>query len=374
MRLLCTWILIIANGGLVGAEQQVDVPDPFGLGERLAILDYLHEHKITAPSNPTIEQLRTIFLRSKSNGNSLGNDTPVDATAERDRCMRLRESLKKDYSVIPPDGASEVELSRIIAEHRKERDLANFKAMKEAAATETNLKIGGNWVGLLYNKFENITTAYSHIRDARMSEKGEDSPIIPSSVMLFKGLDLSQKAYSTKIAFRSMNDKWRFLENHEVIMLVDGIRLVYKGVHHGDIQKDATIKEEVDIELPSEDEFYILSHAKVIEAQIGGEKFVFDAQTHEELLELSGVMERLRRYDAERLTRALFTDPDSAPKLDCALLDRLYEMAHFSLTPDGSNDKVPDADQEKISSEPSTTTSKPDTPNGQEKQIKEESK
>nr|MBA3845872.1 hypothetical protein [Planctomycetota bacterium] len=50
--------------GLPNGREPVDVPDPIGLGERLAVIDWLREAKVTFPEEATIEELRLVYLRA----------------------------------------------------------------------------------------------------------------------------------------------------------------------------------------------------------------------------------------------------------------------------------------------------------------------
>ncbi len=50
--------------GVPNGREPVEVPDPIGLGERLALIDWLREAKISFPEEATIELLRLAYLRS----------------------------------------------------------------------------------------------------------------------------------------------------------------------------------------------------------------------------------------------------------------------------------------------------------------------
>lgn len=97
------------------AEQPVDVPDPFGLGERLAILDYLHGHERKVPENPTLEQLRDLYRISTNTPGPVSDE----AAFERDRCLRLRTAIQNDFGVIAHEDATESELISLVAKLRK---------------------------------------------------------------------------------------------------------------------------------------------------------------------------------------------------------------------------------------------------------------
>lgn len=45
-------------------SQPVDVPDPIGLGERLALIDWLHEHKIEFPADTELPALRILYIHA----------------------------------------------------------------------------------------------------------------------------------------------------------------------------------------------------------------------------------------------------------------------------------------------------------------------
>ncbi len=61
MRLVAfaLWIMVAALGW---AADVAPVPDPYGLGERLALIDWLREHAIAIPENASDSTLRDLYL------------------------------------------------------------------------------------------------------------------------------------------------------------------------------------------------------------------------------------------------------------------------------------------------------------------------
>jgi hypothetical protein len=79
-------------------EQPVAVPDPIGLGERLALIDWLREHKLTVPEDAKIAELRRAYLVATT---PEAFAEPVKFDAEREA---LSLALWKRHSVsIKPD-------------------------------------------------------------------------------------------------------------------------------------------------------------------------------------------------------------------------------------------------------------------------------
>ncbi|HYE04597.1 MAG TPA: hypothetical protein VEL07_03670 [Planctomycetota bacterium] len=99
MNVMRVGILLLAACVLAGAEhlpglpngrEPVDVPDPIGLGERLAVIDWLREAKVAFPEDATIEQLRVAYLRAAKPELF---QAEVDAAAEAALTLEARQQV-----------------------------------------------------------------------------------------------------------------------------------------------------------------------------------------------------------------------------------------------------------------------------------------
>lgn len=120
------------TAGLCAAEPlpRPDIPDPFGLGERLALIDHLKErHRLTPPPEATYEQLVALYWKA------VGPPAPeVDETAlARDRVQRLRAELKDRHGITAAPDENEEALVRRLAEARS----ASVQRTQQAAARIT---------------------------------------------------------------------------------------------------------------------------------------------------------------------------------------------------------------------------------------------
>jgi hypothetical protein len=125
-------LLLVCLAGLLPAVEPPPVPDPIGLGERLALIDHLHEaYGIRVAPGATLEDLRARYAAAWS-----ARQAPVDDGAA-ERCRRLRERIATRHGVeaeTPADEAGlRAQLARLDAE-RAERDRAAIAALVAADA------------------------------------------------------------------------------------------------------------------------------------------------------------------------------------------------------------------------------------------------
>jgi S1-C subfamily serine protease len=118
-----------------------DIPDPFGLGERLALIDHLRETMgVTPPSDASYEALVALYWQHRSK--------PAEPTAEealaRDRLVRLRAEIVRDFAIEPPADAGEDALTAILAEAREKRIQAATEHAAEAAGNDITRSDIGN--------------------------------------------------------------------------------------------------------------------------------------------------------------------------------------------------------------------------------------
>lgn len=368
LRYALLFMIVMAGGQ--SAEAPVPVPDPFGLGERLALIDFLQEKRVSIPRDPTIEQLRDLYAKETGKNTALnGSDA-----SERDRRNRMRAALQKDFGVAAPETATEAELASLLAEHRQAREQSNLKANQRAAQQEATTKssTSKNAPIFSYNKFSEFTHVRTPLRIALNLRPGPnglergDSPVVISSSMLFKRMDLSRPAGLVSLSFSCSSRRWRLLEHHDVILIADGVRLdLGKGKHSGDVRDDGSVSEDVSVHI-TEQQLGIIAKAKVIEGQVGILNIAFDDDERADAKELTGVIERIRRYDAEEVVKILFaSELDKSVRIDCATLDRIYadaeRRAHANVEKEGVAPAPKEAQETPNENKPSVPQAQKDT-------------
>jgi hypothetical protein len=129
MRAVLAWLIV----GLVIAAEPPPVPDPYGLGERLALLDVLREtYAITPPAGTEVAELQRLYVAAWQRANGVTPDDPV-ATAERERRLRVlihdRHGVEADLTL--GEAALQELLHRLDDEHQR-RDAEAIAAMVAA--------------------------------------------------------------------------------------------------------------------------------------------------------------------------------------------------------------------------------------------------
>jgi hypothetical protein len=95
------------------------VPDPFGLGERLALVDYLRDTcKLSPPPDATMEQLVVMYWKHHRKEREAIQEDATDAAMAADRVRRLRNELKERYQIDAPADADEATLGKLVNEAR----------------------------------------------------------------------------------------------------------------------------------------------------------------------------------------------------------------------------------------------------------------
>lgn len=95
-----------------------DLPDPFGLGERLVLLEHLREQwRLTPPPDATYEQLVALYWKAK--GRPVDTLAGIDdAALARDRLRRLRSELQQRHGITAPEDEGEEALRQRLAAAR----------------------------------------------------------------------------------------------------------------------------------------------------------------------------------------------------------------------------------------------------------------
>jgi S1-C subfamily serine protease len=140
-------LLLLLAGAGIAEEGQTDVPDPYGLGERLALISYLKDHQVEVPNDAPLAQLRDLYRGKASAGHVLSDgssDADREAADARDRVVRLRELLVRTYHLELKADATEQELIEL--KHREEARVQEELAKKldeESAKTAAGDSGGG---------------------------------------------------------------------------------------------------------------------------------------------------------------------------------------------------------------------------------------
>ena len=109
--------------GLSAADSTpVSVPDPYGLGERLAIIDYLHQQHVDVPADADLDSLRDLYRTTAA----ALDPAVAEQARQRQRIADLRKHLIEQYGVTLSPDATEDQL------------LALTKAQEEKVYQETN--------------------------------------------------------------------------------------------------------------------------------------------------------------------------------------------------------------------------------------------
>jgi len=103
------------SGGIPPADRPTNVPDPYGLGERLALIDDLHNRGVAVPDNADLRQLRTLYRDRLDTSRKT-----VD-----DRHDELVRRLWVDFHQTAPDHASDDDLAALLAAADKRQQAAD---------------------------------------------------------------------------------------------------------------------------------------------------------------------------------------------------------------------------------------------------------
>ncbi len=137
MRITSLIVSLLVSVALWAEDaQKPPVPDPFGLGERLALIDHLREVMgVQPPADATYEQLVALYWKHAKPKQEEG--LIEDDALTKDRIRRLRAELK-EYDIDAPADASETTLGKLLAEAREAKKNAEVKAVLDKAAERDN--------------------------------------------------------------------------------------------------------------------------------------------------------------------------------------------------------------------------------------------
>lgn len=115
------------------------IEDPFGLGERLALVDYLRDTcKLSPPPDATMEQLVAMYWKHHRKEREAIQDNATDAALAADRVRRLRSELKERFQIDAPADADEATLGTLLSQAREKATGAAVKEVLDKAAAREN--------------------------------------------------------------------------------------------------------------------------------------------------------------------------------------------------------------------------------------------
>lgn len=131
IALFCSSMVLAAGEAL----PKPDVPDPFGLGERLALIDWLTSNTASKPAaGASMDDLVVLYWKARGGApQKVGEDQQT-----ADRMRRLRGELKERYQIEPEPDVDEVELGRLLSQARKQATSAALRAVQEKADRREN--------------------------------------------------------------------------------------------------------------------------------------------------------------------------------------------------------------------------------------------
>lgn len=113
----------------VDLSQPVDVPDDIGLGERLALVAWLGDHKIPVPDPNDLPALRLAYLkRAHPEVIAAGQPTPE----EEKRRGELAAELYRKHGINPPAGANSAVIAALIKQRNEEADAISAQEQAKA--------------------------------------------------------------------------------------------------------------------------------------------------------------------------------------------------------------------------------------------------
>ncbi len=121
----------------------VDLPDPYSLGERLVLIDWLRERRIDIPDGATVALLRTLYFGAQP-GASDRNEQLVMEADRRERARQVRRQLKSRFQLEPDESLSLeqlVDLREVNERAEQDRILADAKARNARPGDERGLRV-----------------------------------------------------------------------------------------------------------------------------------------------------------------------------------------------------------------------------------------
>lgn len=124
--------LMAGAGWAVDVTQPVDVPDDIGLGERLALVAWLGDHKIPVADPQDLPALRLAYLKAAHPERLVD---PNALTPEQDQQRgELAAELYRKHGINPPTGANAEAIKALIARLDSQTDAALARDQAKALA------------------------------------------------------------------------------------------------------------------------------------------------------------------------------------------------------------------------------------------------
>jgi peroxiredoxin len=111
-----------------GGDSPTDVPDPVGLGERLALIDWLHDKKITVPEDASLADLRRLYRTAHA---------PTAAqVADSEQRDALTRRLWVDFHQNAPPDATLAQLQALVAAAEQKQKAAEDTEQQQELADD----------------------------------------------------------------------------------------------------------------------------------------------------------------------------------------------------------------------------------------------
>ncbi len=117
------WLLFCLISTIMAAEpSRPSLPDPYGLGERLVMIDHLRQRRIPIPADASDEQIHTLFrqlstptVRSTAKVPALIDGVVDEGARRQDHIIRLRRVLSERFTFAASEELDEDELNALVA-------------------------------------------------------------------------------------------------------------------------------------------------------------------------------------------------------------------------------------------------------------------
>ncbi len=118
-------ILAVINLNAADADRPT-IPDPYGMGYRLALIDFLHARKISIPEDATESQLLAIY-RKKFSPNQTTLTPPDVKQEQQERISQIRHKLHAEHHFDAAESTSLSDLEAMLVQaemtaRRRERE------------------------------------------------------------------------------------------------------------------------------------------------------------------------------------------------------------------------------------------------------------
>jgi thiol-disulfide isomerase/thioredoxin len=134
-RCIVAIALCLLTGAVGVAADLPDVPDPLGLGRRLALVDLLQDSfNVHPPPGSTEEQLDELYRQALAARADAATGGEFERAASRERIARMRAELRDKYGDSAPADVDEAKLSEMLVEAHASRDAKLLREVQQGDA------------------------------------------------------------------------------------------------------------------------------------------------------------------------------------------------------------------------------------------------